>query len=68
MSSRSVSDIHTRAEGESLYIRYRSDANVNDANDQWRSQGSVFGGAKLLERRRREPPRGVRGHSPPEIF
>ena len=31
MSSRSVSDIHTRAEGESLYIR--SDANVNDAND-----------------------------------
>ena len=32
MSSRSVSDIHTRAEGESLYIRYRSDANVNDAN------------------------------------
>ena len=33
MSSRSVSDIHTRAEGESLYIRYRSDANVNDTND-----------------------------------
>ena len=28
MSSRSVSDIQTRAEGESLYIRYRSDANV----------------------------------------
>ena len=27
MSSRSVSDIQTRAEGESLYIRYRSDAN-----------------------------------------
>ena len=26
MSSRSVSDIQTRAEGESLYIRYRSDA------------------------------------------
>jgi hypothetical protein len=26
--SRSVSDIQTRAEGESLYIRYRSDANV----------------------------------------
>jgi hypothetical protein len=25
MSSRSVSDIQTRAEGESLYIRYRSD-------------------------------------------
>jgi hypothetical protein len=28
MSSRSVSDMQTRAEGESLYIRYRSDANV----------------------------------------
>ena len=29
MSSRSASDIRqTRAEGESLYIRYRSDANV----------------------------------------
>ena len=28
MSSRSVPDIQTRAEGESLYIRYRSDANV----------------------------------------
>ena len=28
MSSRSLSDIQTRAEGESLYIRYRSDANV----------------------------------------
>jgi hypothetical protein len=28
MSSRSVSDIQTRAEGESSYIRYRSDANV----------------------------------------
>ena len=26
MSCRSVSDIQTRAEGESLYIRYRSDA------------------------------------------
>jgi hypothetical protein len=29
MSSRSVFDIQTRAEGESLYIRYRSDANVS---------------------------------------
>jgi hypothetical protein len=29
MSSRSVSDIQTRAEGESLYIRYRSDANLS---------------------------------------
>jgi hypothetical protein len=40
MSSRSVSDIQTRAEGESLYIRYRSDANVlsylkNDPSDEF---------------------------------
>jgi hypothetical protein len=28
MSGRVVSDIQTRAEGSSLYIRYRSDANV----------------------------------------
>jgi hypothetical protein len=28
MSSQSVSDKQTRAEGESLYIRYRADANV----------------------------------------
>ena len=28
MSSRVVSDIQTRAEGESLYIRYNTDANV----------------------------------------
>jgi hypothetical protein len=28
MSSRSVSDIQTPAEGESLYIRYRSDSNL----------------------------------------
>jgi hypothetical protein len=28
MSSRSLSDIQTRAEGESSYIRYTSDANV----------------------------------------
>ena len=28
MSSRSVSDIQTRAEGESLYIRHRSDAKI----------------------------------------
>ena len=33
MSSRSVSDIQTRAEGESLYIRYRSDANDPLKND-----------------------------------
>ena len=40
MSSRSVSDIQTRAEDESLYIRYRSDANVlsylkNDPSDEF---------------------------------
>jgi hypothetical protein len=28
MSSRSLSDIQTQAEGESSYITYRSDANV----------------------------------------
>ena len=28
MSGRVVSDIQTRAEGESLYIRYNTDANV----------------------------------------
>jgi DNA-dependent RNA polymerase auxiliary subunit epsilon len=40
MSSQSVSDIQTRAEGESLYIKYRSDANVrsylkNDPSDEF---------------------------------
>jgi hypothetical protein len=36
MSGRVVSDIQTRAEGESLYIRYNTDANVvNDLkNDE----------------------------------
>jgi hypothetical protein len=29
MSGRVVSDIQTRAEGESLYIRYNTDANVS---------------------------------------
>ena len=33
MSSRSVSDIQTRAEGESLYIRYKSDAIIVLKND-----------------------------------
>ena len=33
MGSRSVSDIQTRAEGESLYIRYRSDANIGYRSD-----------------------------------
>ena len=31
MSGRVVSDIQTRAEGESLYIRYNTDANVVNA-------------------------------------
>jgi hypothetical protein len=40
MSSRSVSDIQTLAKGKSLYIRYRSDANVlsylkNDPPDEF---------------------------------
>ena len=34
MSGRVVLDIQTRAEGESLYIRYNTDANVvNDLKD-----------------------------------
>ena len=33
MSGRVVSDIQTRAEGESLYIRYNTDANVVLKND-----------------------------------
>ena len=44
MSGRVVSDIQTRAEGESLYIRYNTDANVvnnlkNDSSYEvhWRS-------------------------------
>ena len=40
MSGRFVSDIQTRAEGESLYIRYNTDANVvnnlkNDSSDEF---------------------------------
>ena len=40
MSGRVVSDIQTRAEGESLYIRYNTDANVvndlkNDSSDEF---------------------------------
>jgi hypothetical protein len=47
MSSRSVSDIQTRAEGESLYIRYRSDANVlsylkNDPSYEFIAIGKVI--------------------------
>jgi hypothetical protein len=33
MSSRVVSDIQTRAEGESLYIRYNTDAKKTFKND-----------------------------------
>ena len=37
MSGRAVSDIQTRAEGESLYIRYNTDANVvNDLKNEVR--------------------------------
>jgi hypothetical protein len=40
MSGRVVSDIQTRAEGESFYIRYNTDANVvndlkNDSSDEF---------------------------------
>ena len=40
MSSRCVSDIQTLAEGESLHIRYRTDANVlsyfkNEPSDEF---------------------------------
>jgi hypothetical protein len=34
MSGRVVSDIQTRAEGESLYIRYNTDANVVSRENQ----------------------------------
>jgi hypothetical protein len=33
MSGRVISDIQTRAEGESLYIRYNTDANDSTKND-----------------------------------
>ena len=33
MSGRVLSDIQTRAEGESLYIRYNTDANVVNSTD-----------------------------------
>jgi hypothetical protein len=39
MSSRSVSDIQTRAEGESLYIRYRSVSYLkNDPSDEFNGE------------------------------
>jgi hypothetical protein len=47
MSGRVVSDIQTRAEGESLYIRYNTDANVvnnlkNDSSYEFIDIGEVI--------------------------
>ena len=47
MSGRVVSDIQTRAEGESLYIRYNTDANVvnnlkNDSSYEFIAIGEVI--------------------------
>jgi hypothetical protein len=44
MSGRVVSDIQTRAEGESLYIRYNTDANVVNGlkNDSYELIGEVI--------------------------
>ena len=42
MSSRSVSDIQTRAEGESLYIRYRSDLSYLKNDPSYEFIGEVI--------------------------
>ena len=47
MSGRVVSDIQTRAEGESLYIRYNTDANVvnnlkNDSSYEFKIKVKVY--------------------------
>jgi hypothetical protein len=47
MSSRVVSDIQTRAEGESLYIRYNTDANV--VNDLKNDSSYEFIGEVILK-------------------
>ena len=48
MSGRVVSDIQTRAEGESLYIRYNTDANV--VNDLLKNDSSYeFIGEVILK-------------------
>jgi hypothetical protein len=47
MSSRVVSDIQTRTEGESLYIRYNRDANV--VNDLKNDSSYEFIGEVILK-------------------
>ena len=47
MSGRVVSDIQTRAEGESLYIRYNTDANV--VNDLKNDSSCEFIGEVILK-------------------
>jgi hypothetical protein len=47
MSGRVVSDIQTRAEGESLYIRYNTDANV--VNDLKNGSSYEFIGEVILK-------------------
>ena len=47
MSGRVVSDIQTRAEGESLYIRYHTDANV--VNDLKNDSSYEFIGEVILK-------------------
>jgi hypothetical protein len=47
MSGRVVSDIQTRAEGESLYIRYNTDANV--VNNLKNSSSYEFIGEVILK-------------------
>ena len=47
MSGRVVSDIQTRAEGESLYIRYNTDANV--VNDFKNDSSYEFIGEVILK-------------------
>jgi hypothetical protein len=48
MSGRVVSDIQTRAEGESLYIRYNTDANVS-VNDLKNDSSYEFIGEVILK-------------------
>ena len=52
MSGRVVSDIQTRAEGESLYIGYNTDANV--VNDLKNDSSYEFIGEVILTRRSAE--------------
>jgi hypothetical protein len=49
MSGRVVSDIQTRAEGESLYIRYNTDANV--VNDLKNDSSYEFIGRNFKNKR-----------------